>query len=216
MLGLHHIYLKRPHQCFLWCVSFGGYGVGLARDFFLIPRYAAEASGRVQCRGERPPMRVVEVIAMLAFASHMGWLARSVLPSAPTSGPERTWHSVYSFLLSIFGQVRLSLRRMPRKACCSPVAHCPAGWRAWHDAALRDFCWQAVGVWAVGNAPAMKTVSFKWVLLSVAVAESLNLLHASEIARQWTSPTVRRDATACRIPPFASKECLVVARRARC
>lgn len=123
MLGLHHIYLKRPHQCFLWCVSFGGYGVGLVRDFFLIPRYAAEASGRVQCRGERPPMRVVEVVGMLAFASHMGWLARSVLPAAPPSGPERIWHSVYSFSLSIFGQVRLALRR-----------RAPRGWRYAHSA----------------------------------------------------------------------------------
>jgi len=37
-------------QSFLWSVTFGGYGLGLARDFVSIPRYVREASGGVEVR----------------------------------------------------------------------------------------------------------------------------------------------------------------------
>lgn len=105
IVGLHHVYLKRPHQCFLWSVSFGGYGVGLVRDFFAIPRYVREASECGSCRDERPSMGMAEVIGMLAFASHMGWLAKSVLPAAPSSEADHASYSLCTFALSVLGQV---------------------------------------------------------------------------------------------------------------
>lgn len=43
--GLHHFYLGRDSQAFLWWASLGGYfGFGWLRDLFVIPRYVAEAN----------------------------------------------------------------------------------------------------------------------------------------------------------------------------
>jgi hypothetical protein len=57
-------------------------------------------------------VRLVHLIAMLLFASHLGWLARSILPVA--AGDERpagahdysTLLSLLSRPLSVLGQVR--------------------------------------------------------------------------------------------------------------
>jgi|GEM_PF-4432071 len=44
-LGLHHFYLERDSQAFLWWASLGGYfGMGWIRDLFVIPKYVAEAN----------------------------------------------------------------------------------------------------------------------------------------------------------------------------
>lgn len=43
--GLHHFYLGRDEQAFLWWASLGGYfGFGWLRDLFVIPRYVAEVN----------------------------------------------------------------------------------------------------------------------------------------------------------------------------
>lgn len=43
--GLHHIYLERDAQAFLWWCTFGGYaGCGWLRDIFHIPEYVADAN----------------------------------------------------------------------------------------------------------------------------------------------------------------------------
>ena len=45
IFGLHHFYLGRDIQAFIWWCTFGGYlGVGWLRDLFAIPRYVAEAN----------------------------------------------------------------------------------------------------------------------------------------------------------------------------
>lgn len=43
--GLHHLYLGRDLQAFLWCCTLGGYvGCGWFRDMFFIPQYVADAN----------------------------------------------------------------------------------------------------------------------------------------------------------------------------
>jgi TM2 domain-containing membrane protein YozV len=43
--GLHHIYLERDAQAFLWWCTLGGYaGCGWLRDIYHIPEYVADAN----------------------------------------------------------------------------------------------------------------------------------------------------------------------------
>lgn len=44
IFGLHHFYLGRDSQAFLWCTSFGGYWIGVFRDVWRIPTYVSEAN----------------------------------------------------------------------------------------------------------------------------------------------------------------------------
>lgn len=45
VFGLHHIYLGRDKQAFLWWSTVGGYfGVGWISEIFKIPRYVREAN----------------------------------------------------------------------------------------------------------------------------------------------------------------------------
>ena len=45
IFGLHHLYLGRDSQAFLWWSTLGGYvGCGWLRDVFYIPRYVADAN----------------------------------------------------------------------------------------------------------------------------------------------------------------------------
>lgn len=46
IFGLHHFYLGRDSQAFLWWSTLGGYiGCGWLRDLFYIPTYVADANG---------------------------------------------------------------------------------------------------------------------------------------------------------------------------
>ena len=43
--GVHHLYLRRDRQAFLWCSTFGGFfWLGWARDFWRIPDYVEDAN----------------------------------------------------------------------------------------------------------------------------------------------------------------------------
>ena len=45
IFGLHHYYIGKDDQGFLWLTSFGGYfGCGWFRDFFKIPTYVGEVN----------------------------------------------------------------------------------------------------------------------------------------------------------------------------
>ncbi|XP_042607085.1 dnaJ homolog subfamily C member 22 isoform X2 [Cyprinus carpio] len=52
-LGLHHIYLGRDSHALLWILTFGGFGIGWAREFFRIPSYVSEANHAA----DRAPVR---------------------------------------------------------------------------------------------------------------------------------------------------------------
>lgn len=45
VFGLHHIYLGRDAQAFIWWCTLGGYiGCGWIRDLFYIPKYVADVN----------------------------------------------------------------------------------------------------------------------------------------------------------------------------
>jgi DnaJ family protein C protein 22 len=44
ILGLHHIYLNRPKQAFIWFTTLGGFLVGFLRDLYRMPAYVREAN----------------------------------------------------------------------------------------------------------------------------------------------------------------------------
>lgn len=45
IFGLHHLYLGRTQQAFLWLTTFGGFGLGILYDlFFAMQNYVLEAN----------------------------------------------------------------------------------------------------------------------------------------------------------------------------
>eukprot|EP01064_Diplonema_japonicum_P001616 TRINITY_DN1106_c1_g2_i2.p1 TRINITY_DN1106_c1_g2~~TRINITY_DN1106_c1_g2_i2.p1 ORF type:complete len:461 (+),score=71.48 TRINITY_DN1106_c1_g2_i2:888-2270(+) len=70
--GLHHWYLEREGQAMLWMTSLGGFGVGSALDFFLIPGYVREANGSFY-KGDRG-FGFFAFLAYLLFSTYYAWL----------------------------------------------------------------------------------------------------------------------------------------------
>jgi len=44
LFGVHHLYLRRDAQAFLWCSTLGVFGLGWLRDVWYIPIYVAEVN----------------------------------------------------------------------------------------------------------------------------------------------------------------------------
>eukprot|EP01059_Diplonema_ambulator_P037475 TRINITY_DN9938_c0_g1_i1.p1 TRINITY_DN9938_c0_g1~~TRINITY_DN9938_c0_g1_i1.p1 ORF type:complete len:532 (+),score=143.35 TRINITY_DN9938_c0_g1_i1:38-1597(+) len=70
--GLHHWYLEREGQAFLWMTSLGGFGIGSALDFFFIPGYVREANGEFY-KGSRG-FGFFAFCNYLTFAIYYAWL----------------------------------------------------------------------------------------------------------------------------------------------
>lgn len=77
-LGLHHLYLGRDSHALLWMLTFGGFGVGWARDFFRIPAYVGEANKEaegVRRRSAPPPVGPVRFAGQLCVGIYFGVVA---------------------------------------------------------------------------------------------------------------------------------------------
>ena len=82
-LGLHHFYLKRDKQAFVWwCLPGGYFGLGWIRDIWRIPEYVKEANEEKiwkmqqqekQRTSELPPWKMArsEKIYKLFFPEHL-------------------------------------------------------------------------------------------------------------------------------------------------
>lgn len=95
-LGLHHLYLDRPLQAFLWACSVGGFGGwGLVRDLFRLQHYAGVRNASPQCEerlatdmkySKVPPWSFSRLLGCYAFGKWFGtvaWVAGpEVFPSA--------------------------------------------------------------------------------------------------------------------------------------
>ncbi|KAJ8877904.1 hypothetical protein PR048_022363 [Dryococelus australis] len=78
VFGLHHFYLGRDSQAFLWFCTLGGYGgCGWLRDIFRIPEYVSEANEDVTYsntykrqirRQEKPPCSMTRYFGMIIVA----------------------------------------------------------------------------------------------------------------------------------------------------
>ncbi|XP_038642229.1 dnaJ homolog subfamily C member 22 isoform X2 [Scyliorhinus canicula] len=84
--GLHHIYLGRDSHALLWMVTFGGFGVGWAREFWRLPKYVQSAnmhrSSKIQRRRDlQPSMSIVRVLGQIAVGIYFGIVALISLSS---------------------------------------------------------------------------------------------------------------------------------------
>lgn len=88
--GLHHFYLGRDRQAFIWWATFGGcFGLGWFRDLWRIPEYIFAAnrdSGYIedfrhkQRRYPRPSFNIVRFLGELILGWSFGVLARLCVP----------------------------------------------------------------------------------------------------------------------------------------
>jgi len=87
-MGLHHLYLDRPVQAFLWACSGGGFfGMGLFRDLFRLPDYAGVRNASPQCEetlatdmkySKVPPWRVSRLLGTWCFGKWFSLVASGV------------------------------------------------------------------------------------------------------------------------------------------
>jgi hypothetical protein len=88
--GLHHLYLKRTSQAFLWAVSFGGFGLGTTRDLLNVRRYTKEANGDSAVmevlatkmkHQAKPGVAFSHVVAMIIFGFWFKLVASCTVPA---------------------------------------------------------------------------------------------------------------------------------------
>lgn len=71
-LGLHHIYLGRDSHALLWILTFGGFGIGWAREFFRIPSYVSEANHEAERAHVRHPRATPPpAVGLIRFAGQI-------------------------------------------------------------------------------------------------------------------------------------------------
>ena len=95
-LGLHHFYLKRDKQAFVWwCLPGGYFGLGWVRDLWRIPEYVREAnleSGWLvqqqekQRTTELPPWKMARWGGMLVVGNMFGMLPAMAVPNKEDLG----------------------------------------------------------------------------------------------------------------------------------
>ncbi|CAL8366695.1 unnamed protein product [Lota lota] len=82
-LGLHHIYLGRDSHALLWMLTFGGFGIGWAREFLRIPAYVDEANQEtvgVKIKRQRdaaipPPIGLARFAGQVCVGIYFGTVA---------------------------------------------------------------------------------------------------------------------------------------------
>ena len=80
--GLHHFYLRRDRQGFLWATTWGGFLVGWLRDFTNLGRYVEEANTEYPLRQGSPRLwsNVHRLIGQVMFGLFFRWLVMSAVP----------------------------------------------------------------------------------------------------------------------------------------
>jgi len=89
--GLHHFYLKRDKQAFLWwCLPGGYFGAGWIRDIWRIPEYVAEANNDEEYvkkltdkmrESDSPPRKIARSLGMLVVGNMFGLLVSMAVPN---------------------------------------------------------------------------------------------------------------------------------------
>ncbi|EDW06770.1 dnaJ homolog subfamily C member 22 [Drosophila mojavensis] len=101
IFGLHHLYLRRDRQAFLWWCSLGGYlGVGWLSEIFMIPEYVRDANedpqylkvfiAKMQAY-PRPPYSSKRFMGQIMFGYLFGQLFSSAIPQSITGGMDLSW-----------------------------------------------------------------------------------------------------------------------------
>jgi len=110
--GLHHVYLGRFKQAFLyWCLPGGYFGAGWFRDLWRIPEYVREANndpGYVENLKQKmreydsPPFKVVRFLAMTVASNLFSTLVLIALPTPKDElGPGLDFRLLVKFLAPV-------------------------------------------------------------------------------------------------------------------
>lgn len=94
--GLHHFYLKRDKQAFIWwCLPGGYFGAGWIRDFWRIPEYVADANNDQEYvkkltdkmrASDTPPSKMARWLGMLVVGNMFGMLIAMAVPEKDELG----------------------------------------------------------------------------------------------------------------------------------
>ncbi|EDV92147.1 dnaJ homolog subfamily C member 22 [Drosophila grimshawi] len=100
MFGLHHLYLHRDRQAFVWWCSLGGYFFGCIYDIWLIPGYVRDANedprfvkqfvAKLQLH-PTPPYSGARLTGEVMIGYLFGQLFLSAIPQTITAGIDFTW-----------------------------------------------------------------------------------------------------------------------------
>ncbi|XP_063300805.1 dnaJ homolog subfamily C member 22 [Pelobates fuscus] len=84
-LGLHHIYLGRDSHALVWMLTFGGFGMGWAWDFWKIPGLVSQCNRQKtlsnEVKEEVPPASVIRFVGQVAMGIYFGLVAAIGLSS---------------------------------------------------------------------------------------------------------------------------------------
>jgi hypothetical protein len=80
--GCHLYYLGRDLQCFLYMITFGGFGLAWARDIVRIPAYVAEYNG---VKTSIPNFHLDRIFALLFFGIWFGFIFSAIPPKGYSS-----------------------------------------------------------------------------------------------------------------------------------
>ena len=88
IFGLHHIYLERDAQAFIWWCTLGGYiGCGWLRDIFHIPEYVAEANNDEKYTVKHVALlrsnKKVNIYKNFNVIKQIGWSKKIIIRSHP-------------------------------------------------------------------------------------------------------------------------------------
>lgn len=99
--GLHHFYLRRYKQAFVWWCFPGGYfGAGWFRDLWRIPEYVRDANSEAQHiralkekmkANDIPPWKLARWMGMLVVGNMFGLLPGMAIPNKEDLGMDLSW-----------------------------------------------------------------------------------------------------------------------------
>ncbi|XP_046395454.1 dnaJ homolog subfamily C member 22 [Ischnura elegans] len=105
-LGLHHLYLGRDAQAFLWWCTLGGYaGCGWLRDILHIPEYVADANNDESFlkkhieklrKHDKPPFSTNRFIGMVVVAYLWSSVVLLAIPEDEVSGINWHWLRIFA------------------------------------------------------------------------------------------------------------------------
>ena len=94
--GLHHLYLRRYIQAFLWwCLPGGYFGAGWFRDLWRIPEYVRDANNdpkhlrdvtEKMKQMEKPPFSMVRCMGQMIVGNTFGLLVQAATPNEEAIG----------------------------------------------------------------------------------------------------------------------------------
>lgn len=97
VFGLHHLYLRRDHQAFVWWSTLGGYfGVGwlhdaitipsMVREANLDPRFQVEFNKKLFKEGEKPSFNTTRFLSAVIISYIYGQVAMMAIPEEAVNG----------------------------------------------------------------------------------------------------------------------------------